>query len=383
MSPAGSEQARARRWTSARLRSGNQMVVDGALAAGCRFFSGYPITPASEIYREMTARLQARGDVAVGAPDEISALCYAIGASQRGFKAMTATSGPGWALMIESFQYALMTETPLVVTVVQRLGPSTGGATQGAQGDVLLAEFCTSGGYTVPVFCPSTARECYELTIHAFNWSERLRTPVVLLSDKEVGMTYEVVDDATLPALPIDDRAMATRETYRAYGFSDMSDVPPFASVGGELKVTATGSAHNKDGWLRKNDRDTLEVLHHLQAKVTARADAMALVDADVDDDAETVVLSYGVTSRAAREAVVRGRALGQRLSFVGVQSLFPVPVARLRHALGRARRVIVAEENLGGLYRTVLAATISGVDWVGVNKLGSMIRPGEILERL
>jgi 2-oxoglutarate ferredoxin oxidoreductase subunit alpha len=139
----------------------------------------------------MTARLQATGDLAVGAPDEISALCYCIGASQRGHKAMTATSGPGWALMIEAFQYAIMAETPLVVALVQRLGPSTGGATQGAQGDVLLAEFATSGGYTVPVFAPSTALECYELTLRAFDWAQRLRTPVVLLSDKEVAMTYE------------------------------------------------------------------------------------------------------------------------------------------------------------------------------------------------
>src|SRR3989338_9233208 len=174
------------------------MVGEGALRAGCRFFSGYPITPASEIYREMTLQLQARGEVAVGAPDEISALCYCIGASQRGVKSMTATSGPGWALMIEAFQYALMTETPVVVAIVQRLGPSTGGATQGAQGDIWLSEFCTSGGYTIPILSPSTPQECYELTIKAFAWAEMLRTPVIVLSDKEVGMTNECVDFAKL-----------------------------------------------------------------------------------------------------------------------------------------------------------------------------------------
>lgn len=236
------------------LRSGNQMVVAGALRAGCRFFSGYPITPASEIYREMTARLQQRGDVAIGAPDEISALCYCIGASQRGFKAMTATSGPGWALMVEGLQYALMTETPVVVALIQRLGPSTGGATQGAQGDVLLAEFCPSGGYTIPVVCPSTPLECFALTMHAFNWSEVLRTPVVLLSDKEVAMTYEVVDEAELPNLPVCSRPMATVHPYRAFDFSAPHEVPPFAPLAGPRKVTLTGSAHNRDGWLRKND---------------------------------------------------------------------------------------------------------------------------------
>lgn len=366
-----------------RLRSGNQMVVEGALRAGCRFFSGYPITPASEIYREMTARLQARGDVAVGAPDEISALCYCLGASHRGVKAMTATSGPGFALMVESLQYALMAETPVVVVLVQRLGPSTGGATQGAQGDVLLAEFFTSGGYTVPVFCPGTPLDSFALTVHAFNWSERLRTPVVLLSDKEVAMTHEVVDDADVPALLVESRSTESRGRYRPYAFSDLAEVPPFAPLGGGRKVTITGSAHNQDGWLRKNDPETLAVLRHLEAKVQAQAPAMAMVSADLDDDAETVVLSYGVTSRSAREAVLRGRALGKHVSFVGVQTLFPVPVEPIRRAVGSAKRVVVAEENLGGLYRMALARTLPGVELHGVNKVGGMIRPAEILDAL
>jgi 2-oxoglutarate ferredoxin oxidoreductase subunit alpha len=365
----------------ARLRSGNQMLVEGALHAGCRFFSGYPITPASEIYREMTARLQARGDVAIGAPDEISALSYVIGASHRGAKAMTATSGPGWALMIEAFQYALMTETPLVVAVVQRLGPSTGGATQGGQGDVLLAEFCTSGGYTVPVFCPSTALECYTLTAHAFTWAERLRTPVIVLSDKEVGMTHEVVDAATLPSIPPEARRTPGDGPYRPYGFTAPEEVPPFAVLGGEHKVTLTGSAHNKDGWLRKNDAETLEVLRHLQAKIDARAAEMAIVSRDLQRDADTVVLSYGVTSRAAREATLRARALGKRVSFVGVQTLFPVPVEALRDAARDARRVLVVEENLTGLYRSVLGTALRGIELSGVNRIGRMISPAEIVD--
>ena len=366
-----------------RLRSGNQMVVEGALRAGCRFFSGYPITPASEIYREMTNRLQARGDVALGAPDEISALSYCIGASQRGVKAMTATSGPGWALMIEAFQYALMTETPLVVTVVQRLGPSTGGATQGGQGDVLLTEFATSGGYTVPVFAPSTPVECYALAVQAFNWSEVLRTPVVLLSDKEVGMTYEAVDLAHLPDVEVWDRAAARAEGYRAVQFTAPEDVPPFAPVTGALKVTLTGSAHNKDGWLRKNDPETLDVLQHLEAKVAARAGAMALVDADLQEDAEALVLSYGITSRAARASVRLGRARGRRLSFLGVLTLFPVPVEAIRAAASSAQRVVVAEENLTGLYRRALAGAVPDLELHGVNAVGHMVRPADILEAL
>lgn len=363
-----------------RMKSGNQMVVEGALRAGCRFFSGYPITPASEIYREMTMRLQARGDLAVGAPDEISALCYCIGASQRGFKSMTATSGPGWALMIEAFQYALMAETPLVVALVQRLGPSTGGATQGAQGDVLLTEFATSGGYTVPVFAPSTPQECYELTIHAFNWSETLRCPVVLLSDKEVAMTHEAVDLAQLPVIGVQDRPVADAATYRAVAFERLQDVPPFAELGGPLKVTVTGSAHDKDGRLRKNDPETLDVLRHLEAKVASRAKDMAMVSADLQDGAEALIISFGITSRSARQVVKDGRAAGRKLSFLGVKTLFPIPVNEIRAAAAGARKVIVAEENMNGLYRSALAGVLPGIELRGVNKLGGMIRPEEIL---
>jgi 2-oxoglutarate/2-oxoacid ferredoxin oxidoreductase subunit alpha len=371
------------RGVEVRLRSGNQMVAEAALRAGCRFFSGYPITPASELYREMTGRLQARGDVAVGAPDEISALCYCIGASQGGVKAMTATSGPGWALMVEAFQYAVMTETPVVVVVVQRLGPSTGGATQGAQGDVLLVEFATSGGYTVPVFAPSTAVESFALTMHAFNWAERLRTPVVLLSDKEVAMTYEAVDLGALPDEPGWGREPAVVTGYRAVGFEGVDEVPPFAAVGGPLKVTLTGSAHNKDGWLRKNDPESLEVLRHLEAKVAARAPEMAMVTEDLDDGADTLIVGYGISARAAREAARLARAAGRRVSFLGVLTLFPVPAAAIRAAARTARRVVVVEENLTGLYRSVLAAALPGLDLRGVNKLGGMIRPAEILEAL
>jgi 2-oxoglutarate ferredoxin oxidoreductase subunit alpha len=359
------------------------MVVEGALRAGCRFFSGYPITPASEIYREMTTRLQALGAVAVGAPDEISALCYCIGASQRGAKALTATSGPGWALMVEGLQYALMTETPVVVVLVQRLGPSTGGATQGAQGDVLLAEFCASGGYTLPVFAPSNPQECFALTIHAFNWSEVLRSPVVLLSDKEVAMTYEAVEESELPDLAVWSRPTASEGPYRSSGFSSLHDVPAFAPLAGPRKVTLTGSAHNKDGWLRKNDPETLEVLRHLEAKVQARAADMTMVTEDLEEDAEALLISYGITSRAAREAVLRGRAGGKRLSFLGLLTLFPAPAEAIRRAARTAKRVVVAEENLSGLYRRVLGAALPGMELVGVNKLGSPIRPAEILDAL
>jgi 2-oxoglutarate ferredoxin oxidoreductase subunit alpha len=358
------------------------MVAEGALAAGCRFFAGYPITPASEIYEVMMRELPACGGLALSAPDEISSLCYCVGASLRGLKAMTATSGPGWALMIETFQYALMTETPVVIALVARLGPSTGGATQGAQGDVWLAEFATSGGYTVPVFAPSTAAECHELTIHAFNWSERLRTPVLLLSDKEVGMTTEVVDDDALARPALVGRArVAEGEKPRPYGFNAPGDVPAFAEVGGEVKVTATGSAHDQEGRLRKNSPEVIEVLSHLQQKIEAHAEEMTLARADLEAGSRYLLVSYGITARAARQATFALRRDGVRISFLQPQTLFPIPCGPLDRALAGVESVLVAEENLTGQYRALLAAHLGGRRLVGINKIGALISPAEIVQ--
>ncbi len=357
------------------------MLAEGALASGCRFFAGYPITPASEIYEVMMRELPAHAGLGLSAPDEISSLCYCVGASLRGLKVMTATSGPGWALMIETVQYALMTETPVVIALVQRLGPSTGGATQGAQGDVWLTAFSTSGGYTIPVFSPSTASECFELVQQAFDWSERLRTPALVLSDKEVGMTTEVVDDATLEKIAVHERPKSTRNPSRgAYAFDDPEEVPAFAEVGGDKKVTVTGSAHDQAGLLRKNSPEVLEVLLHLQRKIEAHAEEMALVKPDLDPDARCVLISYGVTARAARQAVGTLRREGYPISFLQIQTLFPVPVRALDWAVANARFVFVAEENLSGQYRSVLAPHLGGKQVFGINKIGSLISPTEIV---
>ena len=356
------------------------MLAEGALAAGCRFFAGYPITPASEIYEVMVRELAGRGELALSAPDEISSLCYCVGASLRGLKAMTATSGPGWALMIETAQYALMTETPVVIALVQRLGPSTGGATQGAQGDIGLAEFFTSGGYTIPVFSPCSAAECFELAVHAFNWAERLRTPVLLLSDKEVGMTSEVVDDEALqtPKL-LDRRVVASSEGYAPYAADDSESVPAFAAVGGTVKATVTGSAHDANGRLLKNSPEVIKVLERLQRKIEAHAEEMAMVRPDLDPDARCLLISYGVTARAARQAVSNLRDQGVRISFLQIQSLFPIPRRWLDWAVAGTEVVFVAEENLSGQYRASLTPYLSGRRIFGINRIGSLITPSEI----
>jgi 2-oxoglutarate ferredoxin oxidoreductase subunit alpha len=376
------------------IRSGNEMIAEGALRAGCSFFAGYPITPASGIYETMMSRLPKHGGggIAISAPDEISALAYCVGASLRGVKAMTATSGPGWALMIETVQYAVMTETPVVVAVVQRLGPSTGGATQGAQGDILLTEFATSGGYTIPIFCPSNPLECFELTVLAFNWSERLRTPVILLTDKEIAMTYESVDLSELHDLSALERPIFAPRggdgegippRFRTYGFEEAQEAPKFSPVGGPWKVTATGSMHDKSGRLRKNTDESIDVLHHLQRKIADRADELAIVKTDLEPGAGIAVLSYGITARTAHEAVLRARTVGRRASWLNVLSLFPIPEKKILLALDGIQKVIIPEENLTGQYRLVIQHLLDGREVVGVNRVGGMITPEEILREI
>ena len=344
------------------LVSGNRMVAEGALKAGCRFFAGYPIAPAFEIFRVMTEELPRAGGLAISAPDDITALQYCLGASMAGYKTMTATSGPGWSLMIESVQYALMTETPLVVAVVQRLGPATGGATHGAQGDVRLVEFCTSGGYTIPVFAPSTAEDAFALTIEAFNWAERLRMPVVLLSDKEVGTTIQRVDRAQLAESEIVERG------------------PPFSPVGGKAKVALTGSAHDRCGRLMKPAGEALELLRALEAKVATHAHAMARFQYRPVSNAEVVMISYGVTARAMKEACHHFHDTGDRLvTCLKLETLFPVPERIIRHAAASARRVLVCEENLTGQYAAVVESVL-GRPVERLTKLGALITPDEII---
>lgn len=366
------------------LTTGNQMSARAALDAGCRFFAGYPITPASEIYQVMTKRLPSYGGAALSAPDEISALAYALGASMRGARAMTATSGPGWALMVESVGYAVMTETPVVIALVQRLGPTTGAATQGAQGDIALVSQATSGGYPFPVFAPSTAAECYSETLRAFLWAEKLRTPVVVLSDKEVASTSEVVDLRELDDYEVPPRAQYTGdEPFDSYDFDQLSDVPLFAPVGGGVKVTVTGSAHNKQGLLKKADPEVIEVLNHLRAKIEEAESEVGEVDLDAAAGAKTLVLSYGVSARASRDAVALARADGRKVSFVNVRTLFPLPVTALKAALKGIERVIIPEENHGGLYRQALGETLRDYEVVGVNGIGRAIKPQEVRDAI
>jgi 2-oxoglutarate ferredoxin oxidoreductase subunit alpha len=330
---------------------GNDVVVRAAIDAGCRFFAGYPITPATSILTGMMRELPRYGGVAVQGEDEIASIGMCIGAAMTGMKAMTATSGPGISLYSENIGLAVMGETPLVIVDVQRQGPATGSATQGADGDIEFLRWGTSGGLPVIVLSPESAGECYPLTIEAFNLAERFRTPVFLASQKEVGLTREWVDlEAEHAASPaVVPRAEAPAgQTFVPHAFAALDEVAPMSPIGGPHLLRYTTSMHDERAYLTGDPEVIGRMMDHLEAKITAHTDEIARYDLDLQPGADTLVVAYGVTARSAREAVRRTREAGGSVSLLVLKTLFPVPETVLGKAMAGVRRVLVPETNLG-----------------------------------
>jgi len=363
---------------------GNEAIARGAIRANCNFFAGYPITPSSSILQHMLDRLPASGGIAVQAEDEIASIGFCIGAAMAGSKVLTATSGPGISLYSENIGLAIIGETPMVIVNVQRQGPATGSATKGAEGDIQFTRWCTSGGLPVIVLSPATVGEAYELSYHAFNLSERFRVPVFLLTNKEIGLTRESVDlDAIeLPEL-IERTRVAMDETYRPHYFDEPSAVPPFSDFGGEHIARFTTSTHDKDGFLATNPEVVQEMIDHYTAKVDAAADELALVKRDFQQGADTLIVSYGITSRSAAVAVREARAKGLKVSALSLQTLYPVPRSALVSAIEGVGKIIVPEVNMGQYILEVERLAPASVEVIGVNKMDTtLISPDEILER-
>lgn len=359
---------------------GNEAIALGALAAGCDFFAGYPITPASSILVRLVRDLPKVGGIGVQAEDEIAALGMCIGAAMAGRMAMTATSGPGLSLMSEHIGLAIMGESPVVIVDCQRMGPATGGATTVSQGDVQFARWVTPGGYPLVVLCPSSVAECFTLTQHAFNLAEALRAPVILLADKEICTTVATIEQADLAAVPVRRRTAAPAGAFVPYRYAPSASVPAFAPIGGPQIVRFTGSSHDERGHLTKNPATVGRLNQHLRAKVEARRDDLAMVTFDGQDGARTLVISYGVTAGAVRAAARRARQTGARISTLIIQSLWPVPEREIVAALAGVERVVVAELN-HGQYRREVAPLAGERAIAAVNRVdGELITPEEIL---
>ena len=365
------------------LIDGSTAIVRGALDAGCTFFAGYPITPASSILMQMLQGLPAVGGTGVQAEDEIAAIGMCVGATLAGARSMTATSGPGISLMSETIGLAVMGEVPLVIVDVQRLGPATGGATTVAQGDVQFVRWGTSGGFPVIVLAPSSTDECYTLTRRAFDLAERFRCPVFVLADKELALTTDTVDVAPRMLPPVRTRsAVAVGPASASQSFEPAARVMPMAQLGSGAPVRFTGSTHDESGFLTKDPAAIGRLNEHLRAKVEEHVDEISTVVADLEDGASTLLVSYGVTAGAVREATRALRRDGRKVSALTVQSLWPVPEAAILAAALAHEQVVVAELNHGQYLREIERVVAGRVSVVGVQRTdGDLITPAQLEE--
>src|SRR5512133_1559295 len=291
------------------LLQGNEAIAEGAIAAGMRFFGGYPISPSSEIAESLSRRLPQVGGTFIQMEDEIASISAIIGASIVGTKSMTATSGPGFSLMQEGLGFAMMAETPIVIANIQRLGPSSGYATAPAQGDVMQARYGTHGPHPMIALAPSTVNECFDVTVKAFNLSEKYRTPVVILSDAAVGHLREVV---TLPApgeIEIVNREQPKEPPGIARPFEPGPDgVPAIPDFGTGYRYHITGLFHDDTGFPTGSGAMMQQISERLVRKVEANREDIAMVELQNMDDADVAVLAYGCVGRSARAAVRTAR---------------------------------------------------------------------------
>jgi 2-oxoglutarate ferredoxin oxidoreductase subunit alpha len=361
---------------------GNEAIAWGAFDAGCRFFAGYPITPATSIYSTMLKLLPPAGGIVLQGEDEIASIGYCLGASMAGWKAMTATSGPGISLFSEQISFAIGSEIPVVIVDVQRLGPSTGYATKGADGDIQFLRWGNSGGLSPIVLAPVDARDCYTLTMHAFNLAERFRTPVFLASSKEIGLTGESIDFERLERPPITERREAPPgNDYLPFRAAPGTDVPFFAPLGGDTVARQTSSMHGEDGYITADPMVIAAQVERLNRKVAAQVDSFTYYESEIVQGADTLVLTYGVSAGAARQARRELSEEGRAVSVVVLKTLWPVPESLIRGLATEATRVLVVEANLGQYVREVeRILTDRKVDFLGKMD-GDLIAPARIKE--
>jgi len=340
---------------TAELLQGNQACARAAVAAGCRFYAGYPITPSSEIAETMAGLLPPLGGVFVQMEDEIASMGAILGASLAGRKAMTASSGPGFSLMQEHIGYAAYTEIPCVIVDVMRAGPSTGLPTSPAQGDLMQARWGTHGDHPVIVLVPWSVAEVYEETVRAFNLSERYRTPVILLYDEVIGHVRERVTLPGLESLTVVERARpdCRPDAYRPYA-ANGTGVPALAAFGSGYRFHVTGLAHDERGYPTQDGAAVARLQERLHAKLEGAREDIVSWEAVEVEDAETLVVAFGISARAARQAVRIARGRGERLGLFRPRTLWPFPDRELRELAGGVGAVVVAEMNMGQMLHEV-----------------------------
>jgi 2-oxoglutarate/2-oxoacid ferredoxin oxidoreductase subunit alpha len=340
----------------ARLLMGNEACCEGALAAGVNFFGGYPITPSNEIGEIMSRRLPGIGGKFIQMEDEIGSMACIIGASIGGCKAMTATSGPGFSLMQENLGYAAMTEVPCVIVNVMRGGPSTGMPTLPSQGDVQQARWGTHGDHSIIALTPSSVREVFDLTITAVNFSEKYRTPVVLLIDEVIGHLREKVILPQKESFEIVHRAKPTcpPEWYRPFE-DNKSGVPLMASFGDGYRYHITGLTHDELGFPTTKREEAEALIHRQHRKIRQGFEEIMRYETFLMEDATTAIVAYGAVARSAKTAVLDMRRQGRKVGLVKLITLWPFPRIAMESIPENVRTVFVPEMNMGQIYREVV----------------------------
>ena len=361
------------------LLDGSLLIIESLARAGADVFIGYPITPANLLYLYGSQRFPA----ALAAPDEITTLQWMSGFAAAGKIPVTATSFPGYALMVESINMAYMMELPMVIMLAQRLGPATGTATLGAQGDLLMLHGTISGGYPLPTLSIDSIADCWTMAAKALYWAVYLRSPVVLLTSKDDVMTSRNFNLASLEAIePVDYQWYQGEETYQSY-LPQENLVPAFLPVGNKRhRVRLTASTHNSAGILQNSSPEALANTKRLQAKLEKNLPNYTFYELDEDEEAKTIVFSYGITAQAAREAVRIMRQEGRAVSYLIAKTLFPTP-PQYHDILAKYEHVVVAEENLNGQMKQVLFGTRPRAGVTGVNAIARLITPEEIIQEV
>jgi 2-oxoglutarate ferredoxin oxidoreductase subunit alpha len=362
---------------------GNEACAEAAIAAGCRFFAGYPITPSSEIAEHLAKRLPQVGGISIQMEDELASIGAIVGASWAGAKSMTATSGPGFSLMQEGIGYAFMTETPCVIVDVQRAGPSTGQATKCGQGDVMQSRWGTHGDYSAIVLSPNSVQELFTLTIRAFNLAEKYRTPVILLADE---ITAHMREQLILP--PLGTLEIVNRKKPKAgdKAFFGLEEVPPMPSVGEDLNVVVTGSTHDEYG-IRVTADPVVHrrLVERLNNKIQNHVDELTDYESYDVEDCRVGIVSYGCTSRSIYEAAENAQKKGIKTGFIRLRTLWPFPERIIKKMAETAEAIIVPEMNLKQLFYEVERAAEGRTHVTPLNRIGGgeLLTPEELLAKI
>lgn len=368
--------------TGAHFMDGDHALAEGALAAGCRFFAGYPITPSTEVAERFAERCPHVGGMFIQMEDELASAAALIGGAWGGQKVMTVTSGPGFSLMLENIGLAVMTETPMVIANVQRCGPSTGLPTLTGQGDMMQVRWGSQGDYRIIALSPDSPQECFDLAIEAFNLSETYRVPVFIMTDETVGHMHEKVVIPPAEEIEVVERNWYTgpKGEYRPYVFKDGKEIAPMAKVGDGHRFHITGLTHDERGYPAGSVEAGAKVVNHLLKKIDDNADKIIRYEADQLDGADVVVISYGITSRIAVKAVQDARKAGLKVGNLRLITVWPFPEKLIAELAGKVKAMVMPEINMGQMVREVERSAAGKCKVVSVPHTGGAVHDPAVI---